>query len=145
MEMLIGSIDFAENRRLSGYSSGGEIYFSVGERFFPAEHWYDTAFLDLKTWLPGLISFGSDHTDSCVLSFMDGPYTIWINRGENGCICSDFFRDRKIICSEQNVDLQVLIRSALSCCRKYDRFLFENGKPHQFTDECRILKTILDT
>lgn len=145
MEMRLNIIDFTEKRPLDGYSIGGEIYFVVENGFFPAENWYDTAFLDLKAWLPGLISFGSNHTDCCELSFMDGPYAIRLNRGTNGCICAEFFRDRKIIGSEQNVDLQVLIRSALSCCRKYDRFLFENGKPHQFTDECRILKTLLDT
>ena len=67
MELIMDSIEFAENRPLNGYSVGGELYFAVGDGFFPAKHWYDCAFLDLKTWLPQLISLGSNHTESCVL------------------------------------------------------------------------------
>ena len=53
MELTLNSIDFAENRPSDGYSSGGELYFAVGDGFFPSEYWYDCAYLDLKTWLPG--------------------------------------------------------------------------------------------
>jgi len=145
VEMLLSYIEFSENRPLSGYSSGGELYFAVGDGFFPEENWYDCAFQDLKTWIPRLISFGSNHTDSCEFFFMDGPYTIRLNRREDGSVYADCLRDHKSILLRQNVDLPVLLKSALSCCRKYDRFLFEKGKPNQFTHEIRLLKTLLDT
>lgn len=143
--MLIGPIDFAEDRPLAGYSSGGEIYFSVGDHFFPAENWYDCLWQDLQTWLPGLISFGSSHTDSCELIFMDGPYTIRLFRREDGAICADFLREQKQIDSQMNVDLRTLLKSILSCCRKYDRFLHENWKTNQFHEEIKTLRQLLDT
>ncbi len=145
MELILNSIDFAENRPSDGFSSGGELYFAVGEGFFPSEHWYDCAWLDLKTWLPRLISFGSNHTDSCELSFLDGPYVLRLIRREDGSICADFLRNQKRIDSAQNVNLPALLKSALSCCRKYDRFLHENGKDTQFQGEIKTLITLLDT
>ena len=132
MELILNRIDYAECRRLDGYSSGGDLYFSIADGFFPAEHWYDCAFLDLKTWIPRLISFGSNHSDRCEFSFMDGPYTLRLVRLEDGSICAHCFRDHYPVISQQNVDLRTLLKSALSCCRKYDRFLYENGKTNVF-------------
>jgi hypothetical protein len=145
VELILNSIDFAENRHLDGYSSGGELYFAVDDGFFPAEHWYDCAYTDLKIWLPRLISFGSNHTDSCELSFMDGPYTIRLHRREDGAVSGSFYRAQKLIGSEQNVDMRRLLKSALSACRKYDRFLYENGKINAFREEIKILMKLLDT
>ena len=145
MEMILNTVDFAENRPFDGDSSGGELYFAVGDGFFPEENWYDCAFQDLKTWIPRLISFGSNHTDSCEFFFMDGPYTIRLNRREDGSVYADCLRDHKSILSWQNVDLPVLLKSALSCCRKYDRFLYENGKTNRFQVEIKAIMKLLDT
>lgn len=144
MELIMDSIEFAENRPLNGYSVGGELYFAVGDGFFPAKHWYDCAFLDLKTWLPQLISLGSNHTDSCVLSFADGPYIVRLNCREDGSLCASFFRDHKLI-SRQSVDLRILLKSVLSCCRRYERFLYENGKNNRFQEEIKTIMKLLDT
>lgn len=145
MELILNSIDFADDRLLDGYSSGGEIYFSIGDGFFPAGYWYDCVYLDLKTWLPRLISFGSNHTDSCELPFMDGPYIVRLYRREDGIIYADCLRDSTPIISKQNLDLQYLLKSILSCCRKYERFLYENRKNNLFQAEIRTLITLLDT
>ena len=144
MEMILNHIEFAENRPRDGYSSGGELYFVVGDVSFPAEHWYDCAYLNLKTWLPRLISFGSGHADSCALSFMDGPYTLRLNRREDGSISADFLREQKTIL-QQTVDLRTLLKSVLSVCRKYDRFLYENGKMNEFHEEIKTFMKLLDT
>ena len=144
MELILNSLDLAENRPLDGYSSGGELYFAVDDGFFPGEHWYDCAYTDLKIWLPRLTSFSSNHTDSCELSFMDGPYIIRLNRRDDGAVFAEFLRERTIL-SQHNVDLRRLLKSVLAACRKYDRFLYDNGAPNQFTEEIRILKTLLDT
>ena len=145
MELILNSIDFAENRPSDGYSSGGELYFTVGEGFFPSEHWYDCAYLDLKTWLPRLISFGSNHTDSCELSFMDGSYAVRLIRNKDGIIQVDFMSNAKISISQQDADISLLLKSALSCCRKYDRFLYENRKSNRFQEEIKTLIKLLDT
>ena len=145
MELTLNSIDFAENRPLDGYSSGGELYFAVGDGFFPSEHWYDCAYLDLKTWLPRLISFGNNHTDSCELPFMDGSYAVRLIRNKDGIIQVDFMSNAKIIISQQDADISLLLKSALSCCRKYDRFLYENGKSNRFQEEIKTLTKLLDT
>ena len=144
MEMILNHIEFTENRPRDGYSSGGELYFSVGDRCFPAEYWYDSAWQDLKIWVPWLISFGSNHTDSCALSFMDGPYTIRLNRRVDGVVFADFLRENTIL-SQHNVDLHRLLKSVLAACRKYDRFLFENRKTNAFQEEIKTLMKLLDT
>lgn len=145
MELILNRIDYAESLCLDGYSSGGNLFFSVADEFFPAEHWYDCAFLDLKTWLPRLISFGSNHTDRCEFSFMDGPYTLHLDRRKDGSICAHCFRDHDLIIFQQKVDLRTLLKSTLSCCRKYDRFLYENGKANVFQEEIKTLMKLLDT
>lgn len=145
MEMILNHIEFTENRPRDGYSSGGELYFAVDDGFFPAEHWYDCAYTDMKIWLPRLTSFGSNHTDSCELSFMDGPYTILLIRRIDGSVFADFLREQKTVISEQNVDIWTLLQSVLSCCRKYDRFLFENRKTNAFQEEIKTLMKLLDT
>ena len=145
MELILNSIDFAENRPSDGFSSGGELYFAVGEGFFPSEHWYDSAWLDLKTWLPRLISFGSNHTDSCELPFMDGPYTLRLIRQKDGTIHTDFLFNTAVVRSLQDLNVRLLLKSALSCCRKYDRFLYENGKSNRFQEEIKTLTKLLDT
>lgn len=144
MEMILNSIDYAQDRPENGYSSGGELYFSLEDRYFPAEHWYDCAYLDLRTWLPRMISFGGNHTDSCVLSFMDGPYTIRLNRREDGAVFAVFLREHTIL-SQYNMDLRRLLKSVLAACRKYDRFLHENGKMNVFQEEIKTLLKLLDT
>lgn len=145
MELILNSIDFAENRPSDGFSSGGELYFAVGDGFFPSEHWYDCAYLDLKTWLPRLISFGSNHTDRCELPFMDGSYAVRLIRNNDRIIHADFMSNAKIIISQQDADISLLLKSALSCCRKYDRFLYENGKSNRFQEEIKTLIKLLDT
>lgn len=145
MELTLNSIDFAENRPSDGYSSGGELYFAVGDGFFPSEHWYDCAYLDLKTWLPRLISFGSNHTDRCELPFMDGSYAVRLIRNNDRIIHADFMSNANIIISQQDADISLLLKSALSCFRKYDRFLYENGKSNRFREEIKTLIKLLDT
>jgi hypothetical protein len=145
MELILDAVDFAEDHPMNGFSSGGELYFTVGDVFFPAEHWYDCAYTDLQIWLPRLISFGSNHTDSCELDFMDGPYTLRLCRQEDGFIRADCLQDHCCIRSEKNVDLRTLFKSVLSCCRKYDRFLYEKGINNFFQQEINILMTLFDT
>jgi len=145
MQVCLDEIDFAPERTKDGFSSGGELYFTIDDEFFPEEHWYDYAYLDLKLWLPRICSFGSNHTDSCELSFMDGPYSIRLNRREDGSVCVNCLRNSITIISRQNVNLLYLFKSLLSCCRKYDRFLHENQKEPQFREEIILLNKLLDT
>ena len=145
MELMLNFVDYAENRPLDGYSSGGELSFAVDGKFFPAEHWYDCVYADLKIWLPQLISFGSGHTDSCEFSFMDGPFAVRLSRLSDGSVYAVFLRHQKVADAAHNVDMSMLLKSALSCCRKYDRILHENGQINQFSDEIRMLMKLLDT
>ena len=145
MELILNAVDFEENRFVDGYSVGGELYFSVQNEFFPAEHWYDCTYLDLKNWLPGLISFVSKHTDFCAFLFMDGPYRIRLTRLPDGAVQAVALREQTEILREQDVSVRTLLKSVLSCCRKYDRFLHENGKQNLFQKEIRELLILLDT
>ena len=144
MELILNAIDYDENRPMDGFSSGGELYV-VTDVFFPGEHWYDCVYLDLKTWLPNLISFGSNHTDTCFLNFMDGPYSIRLKRLSEGAVHADFIREQTVQAVSENIDLGMFLKSVLSCCRKYDRFLHENGKENLFQEEIKTLMKLLDT
>lgn len=145
MRLFIEKLEFDPNREAQGYSIGGELYFCLDDGFFPGDKWYDMAYSDLKIWIPALLSFGMDHTDSCRFNFMDGPYAVRLDRTEDGtvfasCLCDGVPKLRQI-----KVDPRELIKSVLVCCRKYDRFLYEHGKENHFSEEIKKLKTILDT
>ena len=142
MELKLHDLQFDSQR--PGCCLGGLLYISIGDAFFPAENWYDMPFLDLQTWLPRLISFGSNHTDSCELPFMDGPYTARLSRLPDGSITVSCFDDHRLV-PQKKVVLYVFFRSVITCLRKYDRFLFENGRENRFLMEIKQLKTLLDT
>lgn len=142
MILHMDQIDFNDSRISKGFSTGGTLYVSVGDTFFPEESWYDMIWEDLHTWLPGIISFAGNHTDSCVLDFMDGPYQVkFMRRGDGsvGVICSRN-QTEEISC---DIDFPIFARSVIQCLRKYDRMLFENGKPLTFSEECRKLKSLI--
>ena len=144
MRLYLEYLEFDPNREDQGYSIGGELYFSLDDRFFPGENWYDMAYFDLKTWIPALLSFGMKHTDSCFFNFMDGSYAVRMDRTEDGTIFASCLYDGVPKLRQMKVDFRELIKSFLSCCRKYDRFLYEHGKEHCFFEEIKKLKTILD-
>ena len=76
---------------------------------------------------------------------MDGSYAVRLIRSKNGRIFADFMSNAKIIISQQDADLSLLLKSTLSCCRKYDRFLYENRKSNRFQEEIKTLIKLLDT
>ena len=143
MELIIDNFKFVSD--VTKCSLDGEVYFSIGETFFPMERWFDMVGFDLSNWLPDVISFCRNHSDTFLFSFMDGPYAIKLIRKHDGDIFAVCMRDNLPVIHQTKVDLAKLIRSVIACCNKYDRFLHENGKPNQFTREIRILKSILDT
>lgn len=143
MELIVDNLRFASDP--TKCCLDGEVYVSIGEVFFPMEQWFDMVGHDLRNWLPDLISFCRNHSDTCLLSFMDGPYAIKLTRRNDGDIFAVCMRDNLPAIQHKKVDLSKLIRSVVACCHKYDRFLHQNGKTNQFTREIRILKSILDT
>ncbi len=144
MRLYLDDLQFAADRPNYGFSVGGTLLVSVADTYFPSENWYDMVWLDLKSWIPGLISFGLGHTDSCVLAFMDGPYVIRLERTNDHVIQANCLRDSASVIPKLEIDFRYFIRSVVNCCGKYDRFLMENGKTAQFLEEIRIMKTILD-
>lgn len=124
-------------------STGGTLYVSYGDSFFPEESWYDLVSVDLKRWMPALISFGANHSDMCNLEFMDGPYCIRLMRQENNKVVAKFYDSNKLI-DQTEVDILSFLASVTACCRKFDRSLYENGYDSQFSEEIRSLKGIWD-
>lgn len=53
----------------------GEIYFSVGDRFFPEENWNDFVATILSWWINNLLS-SKNSGHNLEFCFMDGPYSI---------------------------------------------------------------------
>ncbi len=144
MRLYLDDLQFAADRPNQGFSVGGTLYVSLVDTYFPGENWYDMVWLDLKNWIPGLVSFGLGHADSCILAFMDGPYTIRLERANDGAVLVNCLRDSVSVVPKLEIDFNQFIRSVVNCCGKYDRFLMENGKNAQFLDEIKRLKIILD-
>lgn len=143
MELFLDHLQFDSDREIIGFCVGGALYLVFSDTYFPAENWYDMAYQDLKTWLPNLISFGMNHTDSCKLTFMDGQYTARIARLPDGRITVSCLDDHSPVISDKEIDFGLFIRSVIGCCRKYDRFLFENNKENAFSWEIKQLKSLI--
>lgn len=143
MRLYLDDLQFAADRPSQGFSVGGSLYVSVAGAYFPSENWYDMVCFDLKNWIPGLVSFGLGHADSCVLAFMDGPYTIRLERTSDNTIQANCLRDSVSVVPKLEIKFSRFVRSVVSCCGKYDKFLMENGKSAHFLDEIKLLKTIL--
>ena len=144
MELFLSDLQFDSARESNGFSLGGKLYLALDGEHFPEENWYDMAYLDLKNWSSALISFARSHTDSCVLSFMDGPYVLRLFRRESE-IFAVGYRDHRAVTGEVTIEIAELIGSFARCYRTYDRFLYQNGKDGLFSEEIRIFKSILDT
>lgn len=120
MILNLEKVDFEMPRVNKAFPIGGVIYVSLGELCFPAEKWHDLISVDLERWLTGLISFSLNHTDTCMLPFMDGPYAIKIQREENGAIVADCLWDSKVVL-RKIIDFVGFLKSVLKCVRRYNR------------------------
>lgn len=144
MELHLSQLEFDRDHQSTGFCIGGGLWLSFGDASFPEENWYDMVYTVLKYWLPGLCSFARNHTDTCVLEFMDGPYSVHMRR-ICGRICASCLRDHVAVISDRELDFPVFLKSVLHACRQYDRFLYENGEKQLFSSEIIELKRILDT
>ena len=141
MKLDIDVIEYDASRTETGFSTGGEIFLTVGQVYFPSEHWYDMVFFDLKLWVPSVLSFMSGHTDSCVLRFMDGPYSVKMIR-RDGEVFASCWHDNQQTVHSVLIDPYVLIKSVIKTLRKYDYFLYEHGHEPLFQEEINKLKDI---
>ncbi|HEM7168437.1 TPA: hypothetical protein U2K68_004268, partial [Providencia stuartii] len=74
--MMINLIIIPESIRVSKSKVStqvfSEIYFKIGNTFFPEEKWDDFSVIILDWWLKKACNIKSD--DKSVFNFMDGPY-----------------------------------------------------------------------
>ena len=145
INLVLENLQYDESRDVQGYCAGGEIYIASENAAFPAESWYDLPFSVLEKFVPQLISFTMGNTDSCLLRFVDGPYSLSLNRDSVGKIAIYCKENNTVIHSWEEIDFPAFLGSIISCLRGYDRFLCENGKPNHFSREIRTLKQILAT
>ena len=140
MILHLDKIDYDPARVVKGYPVGGFIYVSIDDASFPEENWYDMVSVDFENWLPRLISFSSGHTDTCILTFMDGPYQIQLLRQDRGTVSAQCIRDHKVLIFKESVDFDVFIASVVRCVRQYERVLHENRQPSQYGNLLAMLK-----
>ena len=145
INLVLENLQYDESREIQGYCAGGEIYIASENAAFPAENWYDLPFSVLESFVPQLVSFAMCNTDSCLLRFMDGPYSLSLNRDSLGKIATYCKENHTVIHSWEEIDFLTFLRSIISCLHAYDRFLYENGKPNHFSQEIITLKQILAT
>jgi len=105
-------------------SIGGNIYFSIGDQYFPEEDHYDLLSSVLKMWLPDFRSFAQQHTDSCTLRFMDAPAYIILKREATTVTATCYYAGRLVV-PVTVVDFDDLSKSFEQCVSKYNRYLHQ--------------------
>lgn len=108
-------------------SFGGRIWLSIGEHDFPEEGWYDLPGILLEHWTPALESFGRGHTDFCKLGFMDGPYSVRLDREQDEVRVTCIERGREVL--EQKIDFPLFMESVRRRIREYDRVRYMGFMP----------------
>ena len=111
----------------AGTSMGGRIWLTVGEDAFPDEGWYDLPGILLEAWLPALRSFADGHTDSCKLTFMDGPYAVRLVRNETA-VDVRCMEHGKCVLDREGIDLPGFRDSVQRCVRTYKRIKYLENK-----------------
>lgn len=145
MRLHMEDLAYDASRCNMGYTVGGILYITIGDTAFPSEEWYDIVFTDLKSWIPGILSFGRNHTDSCLLPFMDGPCQIKLLRDSHGKILASCIRNNYAQMQNIEIDFLSFVNSVAKCAREYDRFLYINGSTSLFRNEIEGLKALLST
>ena len=121
----------------------GVLCFTAEDLYFPCEDWREPVSVVLERWIPSFLSFVQDHTDGCLLEFMDGPYCMKLSRIDSGAVTVSFFRDSCKTGKGMTVDPAELIRSVRSALRTYDRTLYQWGMPSKWTKELSVLNQLM--
>ena len=126
MILKLDSIDEQNSEKMSAI--GGRIYLQIGDQFFPEEHWYDYASILLNHWLPMLTSFIDGSTDSCKLTFMDGPYYVSMCRSTDSTVRVSCFLDQKKLIMDTEIDPIQFADSVAKAANRYCRLLHLQGR-----------------
>lgn len=105
---------------------GGTIYLTIGEHCFPEENWYDYVSLIMEHWIPALTSFAHHSTDTCKLSFWDGPCCTILKRSGDSVTASCLF-DQKTVMGDILIDFPLFLESVIKSGNRYCRFLHLQG------------------
>lgn len=141
LRMHLVGIDPGANQEKTNI--GGNIHFTIGQVCFPEEGWYDLVSVDLKLWLPTIISFALNHTDSCALNLMDGPCQVKLSRDRSGTVTVICIYDGRVEIPKTEIDPAVWNESVVKTIRKYNRLLHEQGLVAQFENELSMLKEVI--
>lgn len=142
LETLLLHLDGID-KELQTNSVGGFIYVTLGGWFFPEEQWYDLISADLESWLPNLTSFSQEHSDYCVLQFVDGPCCIKLKRDCNGTVSAACFWNSKNEIPWTEIDFLAFLVSVVKCVNTYCKLLFMQGENTRFEDDILKLKPYL--
>ena len=126
MILKLDSIDEQIPEKMSAI--GGRIYLQIGDQFFPEEHWYDYASILMNHWLPMITSFIHGSTDSCRLTFMDGPYYVSMCRSTDSTVRVSCFLDQKKLIMDTEIDPIQFADSVAKAANRYCRLLHLQGR-----------------
>ena len=126
MILKLDSIDEQNSEKMSAI--GGRIYLQIGDQFFPEEHWYDYASILMNHWLPMITSFIHGSTDSCRLTFMDGPYYVSMCRSTDSTVRVSCFLDQKKLIMDTEIDAIQFADSLVKAGNRYCRLLHLQGR-----------------
>ena len=109
--MSMVETDVNDLELLDSGNISGRISIKVGVEDFPASDWYDFVVVILGWWLSEIERLFLGVSDSCVLSFMEGPYKVEVTR-LSGSMCSlRCISKEKVVELEGIVPLHVLSKS----------------------------------
>ena len=109
-------LDFENYRK--GFPLWSVIYVKIDDKCFPDDQWWDATSSILEMWANNLASFLCECEDSCTLDFMDGDYTIRIERTASKHIKATFKKTSSIVLCCDSIDLVYFIRQILSAAER---------------------------
>ncbi|WML26147.1 hypothetical protein [Neobacillus sp. OS1-33] len=105
----------------------GEIYFLIGDRYFPEEGWNDFVIIILSWWHKALINIKNSQTNTThEFDFMDGPLVVKATKISENNLKLDFIKE--------NSDTQEIFFTSISNFFQLEKSLMDVTK--------RLLKEI---
>ncbi|MCM1092066.1 MAG: hypothetical protein NC092_13240 [Butyrivibrio sp.] len=106
----------------------GEIFFQVGDDYFPEWAWNDFPVCILEMWVNTFISAIRYREDNFMFYFMDGPFHVELMQKENKMYTLYFMKryigdDKDVIMAADNISQMEIRDMLLKACRRALRVL----------------------
>lgn len=75
----------------------GHIWISCGDEAFPERRWYDFPVIVMGWWIASFCQVYSGKEECCRLVFMDGPFSVILNRSDSTATYVENYKETKVV------------------------------------------------